>query len=444
MRLWDKGVITDNTIHHFTVGNDYLLDLELLPFDCLGSMAHAEMLHSIDILNADELKQIRQTLKQLLEQHQQGQFKILPEQEDCHTAIEAFLTQKLGETGKKVHTGRSRNDQVIAATRLMVREKLMDTVKALTTLSETLIKRCEEGFEMAIPGYTHMRQAMPSTMGHLLSAYSESLTRDLEQFTSVMNYLNRNPLGSASGYGVPLPLNRELVAEKLGFNGLDRNALYVQNTRGKLDSMVIACLLQVQIDLSRLAQDLILFSMEEFQYIKLPDRMTTGSSIMPQKRNPDVLELIRGNTSKVLGWHTEVIHLISHLPAGYQRDLQLSKEPLLNSLNLVTTCTRIMEQVIDGLVFQKEEALKRFTPDIFATDKALDYVEAGMSFREAYKKAASDNHTIPDIQAVLARRQHAGAPNDNNLAYYRQLIQEANQKFKPFEQAIEKAWTILD
>lgn len=445
-RLWDKGLELDQIVHRFTVGSDYIFDLKLLPFDCLGSLAHAIMLMSIDVLNAEELQAIQTGLNQILADHEQHKIAISPEDEDCHTVIEKALTEAIGEAGKKIHTGRSRNDQVIVTLRLYARETILKLSEHVAVLVKVLLERAEEGYHVPIPGYTHMRQAMPSSFGHLFSAYAESLIQDLELLEGALRFVNRSPLGSASGYGVPLPLDRHMVSDLLGFDHPDRNALYIQNTRGKMESIVLSALLQVQMDLARLSNDLILFSMEHFQYLTIPEAFTTGSSIMPQKRNPDALELVRGQVSAIQARFNEVVSTVAHLPAGYQRDVQLTKEPFMTAFDRVSDSVIVMAKICQGLELSPEKCRAGFTPEIFATDYALDLVEQGVPFREAYVQAAEDLQAGAevDIDEVMARREHLGSPSDSDLSPLVELLDYRMETFEEYRGGADFAWELFD
>ncbi|MEZ4653378.1 MAG: lyase family protein [Candidatus Eisenbacteria bacterium] len=307
MRLWDAdGVDPDESLLAFTVGDDPVWDLQLLPFDCLASAAHARMLCEIGVIAPAELEPVLAALREARAESLAGRFRILPEHEDGHTALELFLVERAGEAGRRIHTGRSRNDQVIAALRLLVRERLVGLAARVADLAESLLTRSAEERTTPLPGYTHTRQAMPSTVGQLLAGVAEGLVHDLELFPGPLHWAHRSALGSGSGYGVPLPLDRERVAELLGLDDVDVNTVQVQNTRGKLEAATLGVLHQVSLTLGRFAADLVWFSSEAFGYFRLPVRLTTGSSIMPQKRNPDLFELARAVPASMLGRYVEV------------------------------------------------------------------------------------------------------------------------------------------
>ncbi|MBW2733204.1 MAG: argininosuccinate lyase, partial [Deltaproteobacteria bacterium] len=332
-RLWDRGTAFDAVVERFTVGRDPELDVALLPYDALASFAHATMLARIGVLEEEALGALRSELCAVVEEARAGTFVIHLSDEDGHTALENRLTERLGDVGRRIHTGRSRNDQVIASTRLFAREVLLEGEEKLLDLSEVLLALADEHRETTVAGYTHTRQAMPSTLGQLFGAHAEGLLDALPWVERAFEHVNRSPLGSASGYGVALPLDRELVAELLRFDGVQRNTIAVQNDRGKSEMLALGVLVTPALDLGRLATDLIFFSSDELKMIKLSDDVTTGSSIMPQKRNPDVLELVRGTAARLRARHAEISGIYGSLPSGYQRDLQLTKEPFMEGVH---------------------------------------------------------------------------------------------------------------
>jgi len=331
-KLWQKSYKLDEEIEKFTVGNDFLLDKELVKYDVYGSIAHAAMLNKINIINKNEFKKLKNALLGILKLDEKNKFEIKQEDEDVHTAVENYLTKKLGNLGKKIHTARSRNDQVLVDIRLYSKEKLLEVKKALIDLVSTILNFAEKNKNIPIPGYTHTRKAMPSSIGLLFGAYAESLLDNFELIETAYKLNNQNPLGSAAGYGINLEIDRELTTKLLGFEKVQNNVLYVQNSRGKIESVIVFALSKMMNDLAKISNDLILFSMEEFGYFTLPDKFTTGSSLMPQKKNPDVLELIRAKSSIVESNLFQINNIISKLISGYNRDLQLTKEPLINSI----------------------------------------------------------------------------------------------------------------
>ena len=380
-RLWDRGESLDEAILRLTVGRDPELDQELIPSDCLASAAHAVMLESIGVLTTTELESIRDQLKQIADEARQGTFVIDADDEDGHTAIEGRLTAKLGAAGKKIHTGRSRNDQVIAALRLWGRQILLDQISGTLAIAGRLLDLAEEHRETTVPGYTHTRQAMPTTMGHLFGAWAENLTDDVPWLETAFRHINRSPLGSASGFGVGLPLDRQLVSDLLGFDSCQINTLSVQNDRGKTESLALAAAAATATDLGRMAADLIWYSSEEFGFIQLPSAITTGSSIMPQKRNPDVLELIRAGAARLRSRQAETGAVYGGLTAGYHRDLQLTKEPFLEGMKGLVNMLTAFQPVLDGMTVDVDRCRNAILPATSATDAVYAEVEAGTPFR---------------------------------------------------------------
>jgi argininosuccinate lyase len=388
-KLWEKkSGILDPKIEKFTVGNDYILDLELLPYDILASEAHAKMLGKQGYLNDSELEQLLSGLDEIKELHNAGKFDIIPEDEDCHTAIENFLVKKYGDVGKKIHTARSRNDQSMVALRLLIKDNLNQVKEMIAELQKQLESFADKNKGKAMPGYTHMRKAMPSSVDMLFLAYHEMLADELEIVESIRGILDKNPLGSAAGYGVPLKIDLEMTTKELGFAKLQDNPIHCANSRGKYEAKVISALLSIMQSLNKMASDLILFTMPEFGFFELSKHVTTGSSIMPQKKNPDVLELVRANAHVVNGEMVKVNGIILNLPSGYSRDFQLTKEPLLKSLKITIDSLDVMSTVISGLKTKDSKLSAAMTDELYATEKAYKLVEEGMPFRDAYKKVA--------------------------------------------------------
>jgi argininosuccinate lyase len=389
MRLWDKGTEVDGLILDFTVGDDHILDLRLVEYDCLASMAHARMLHKIEVLTRDDMEQLVEGLAAIKDLAQKGEFEVRKEQEDCHTAIEAYLTEKYGEAGRKIHLGRSRNDQVLTALRLYEKAALDGVREGLLRVREALMGAADRYGRIPIPGYTHMRRAMPASVGMWLGSYAAAVDDDSTVLETVFGLVDRSPLGTAAGFGVPVfELDREMTAERMGFSGLISNPMYAQLSRGKIETHVLSLLSGIMFSLQRLAADILLFSMEEFGYIILPDRFCTGSSIMPQKKNPDVLELVRGKYHEVCGEESKLRSLVSNLMSGYQRDLQLMKGPLFRAFDTTTACLEIMTLVLSGIEVDESRCRSAMTDDLFATEKAYRLVRDGMPFRDAYKISA--------------------------------------------------------
>ena len=417
MKLWQKDFELNEEIEKFTVGNDYLLDKNLVKFDVYGNIAHAQMLNKINIINNDEFKKIKKALIGILELNKKNKFEIKQEDEDVHTAIENYLTKTLGKLGKKIHTARSRNDQVLVDTKLYSKEKILEVSKALSGLVSTILDFAEKNKNIPMPGYTHTRKAMPSSVGLLFGAYAESLLDDFELIDAAYKLNNQNPLGCAAGYGVNLEIDRELTTKLLGFDKVQNNVLYVQNSRGKIESVIIFALSKIMDDLAKISNDLILFSMDEFGYFTLPDKFTTGSSIMPNKKNPDVLELIRAKSSVVQSYLFQLNSITSKLISGYNKDGQLTKEPLINSFDITLASVNIMNLVLKGLKVNKENCIKAFDNEIFATDEVMDLVKKEVPFREAYVKVGKNLKKVKKIDPKknILSKKHIGATGNLGL-----------------------------
>ncbi len=385
-KLWHKNYELDAFVERFTVGRDFELDQYLLNADCVASLAHATMLESIEILTKEELTALREGLIAIIEAHQKEAFPITRAEEDGHTAIENYLTTHYGEAGKKIHTGRSRNDQVIVATRLYARDFLLTFIHHGLELVNNLLVFADQHQAVPMPGRTHMQIAMPSSVGLWAGAYAEQLLDDLLLAKTAYVINNQSPLGSAASYGVPLPLNRELVADLLGFAKVQNNVLYANNSRGKMESIILDAVDQTALTLSKIAQDLILYSMPEFGYFTLPDNLCSGSSIMPQKKNPCGLELLRAKAATIGACTNQIKNIIKALPSGYNRDFQETKEPFIRGVNTGLGCVQIIDLAIRKVKVNNEKLAAGFIPEIYATDAALELVAQGMPFRDAYKE----------------------------------------------------------
>ena len=389
-RLWDKGKALDEQILKYTAGEDHLLDGRLVDYDVRASIAHAEMLNQQSLLSDEDLAAIVQGLETLAAEHANGEWTISLADEDVHTALEARLTAAVGEAGKRIHLGRSRNDQVLAALRLY----LLDAADGLETLAEEVAAALDElgrrEADTNLPGYTHMQQAMPSSVPLWAGGFAAELRDDADGIAASRRRLSKNPLGSAAGYGVPgLPVDRDATSEALGFECVHEPVTAVQLSRGKAEAGLVFELCLLMQDLGRLAADLMLFYTQEFAFIELPDSMTTGSSIMPQKRNPDVLELVRGSTATLQSALLEVLNIPAKLGSGYQRDLQRIKPPLFRAIDLTADSCEIMTHLIGGVAFIDENI--ELDESIYAAGRANRLVlEEGISFREAYQRIGEE------------------------------------------------------
>ena len=385
-KLWEKDFQMTDEIERFTVGRDREMDLYLAPFDVLGSMAHITMLQSIGLLTDDELRQLLQELKSIYALCQEGSFTIEEGVEDVHSQVELMLTRRLGDMGKKIHSGRSRNDQVLVDLRLFIRHRLMDLVDDIKTLFDALQRKSERYKEALMPGYTHLQIAMPSSFGLWFGAYAESLTDDLLFVQAAYRMTNRNPLGSAAGYGSSFPLDREMTTRLLGFDSMDYNVVYAQMGRGKTERNVAFAMATVAGTLAKLAYDACLFNSQNFGFVRLPKECTTGSSIMPHKKNPDVFELIRAKSNKLQALPQQVTLIMNNLPSGYFRDLQIIKEVFLPAFDELADCLQMTTYIIDRM--EVDEHLlddPRYDP-IFSVEEVNRLAAEGMPFRDAYRK----------------------------------------------------------
>lgn len=386
MKLWQKNYDVNKAIEKYTVGNDFMLDQMLVKYDCQASIAHAQMLQKVGILTKEELNKLINGLKEIIELDKNGLFIIQQEDEDCHTAIENYLTKKCGDVGKKIHTARSRNDQILTALRLYYKEELV----AVAVLTVEFIKSMQafkkKNSNVAIPGYTHMRKAMPSSWGLWTEAFIESMQDNLSLLKQTKDLVDQSPLGTAAGYGVPLEIDRAMTAELLGFTKVQDNPIYTQHSRGKFEAALVHTLSQIMFDLNKISSDLILWSMTEFNFCKLPDELTTGSSIMPQKKNPDVLELMRAKYHSVVACEFEIKNIMGNLISGYNRDLQLTKEPTMKAIDITKESLSIAKLLFDKLEINDESCQKAMTRELFATEEAYELVKKGMPFRDAYKE----------------------------------------------------------
>ena len=390
MKLWKKGFALHKAVENYTVGVDFVLDLALVPYDCDASLAHAKMLKKIGVLNASELKKLASGLQEIKKLHAQGKFVITPEDEDCHTAIEMYLTKKCGSVGGKIHTFRSRNDQVLTALRLYYKDEVSKMLTLIDDVVKSMLAFKKKNGSVVFPGYTHTRKAMPSSVGLWTGCFVDSMKDNKLLLQSVLKLIDQSPLGTAAGYGVPAKIDRKYSAKLMGFSKVQENAMYAQMSRGKFESSLLHVLSQVMFDLNKMASDLILWSMPQFGYFSLPNSLTTGSSIMPQKKNPDVLELMRAKYHTVCAAEFEVKGLTGNLISGYHRDMQLLKGPTMKSLDVVKESLSIASLLFSKLVVHKDACEKAMTSELFATEKAYKLVEKGMPFRDAYKKVSKE------------------------------------------------------
>lgn len=390
MKLWEKNFEINKEIERFTVGRDREMDLYLAKYDVLGSMAHITMLESIGLLNADELKPLLDELKNIYDLADRGEFVIEDGVEDVHSQVEMILTEKLGDLGKKIHSGRSRNDQVLVDLKLFTRHELKDIADEVKILFDELIQKSNKYKEVLMPGYTHLQVAMPSSFGLWFGAYAESLADDMLFLQAAYRMTNRNPLGSAAGYGSSFPLNRTMTTELLGFDSMDYNVVYAQMGRGKMERNVGFAIATIAGTLAKMAFDACMFNSQNFSFVKLPKECTTGSSIMPHKKNPDVFELIRAKSNKLQSLPQQITLIMNNLPVGYFRDLQIIKEVFLPAFGELKDCLQMASYIINKIEVNEHILDNPMYDPMFSVEEVNRLAAAGMPFRDAYKKVGLD------------------------------------------------------
>ncbi|MBC7187449.1 MAG: argininosuccinate lyase [Calditrichaeota bacterium] len=388
MKLWSDGGRLDPKVERYTVGDDYIVDRELVEYDCQASVAHARMLRRMGVLSAEEEEALVAALDEIRALARQGRFEVRPEQEDCHTAIEQFLVAKVGEAGKKIHTARSRNDQVLVALRLLYKERLREIEEQAGRLLMVFKAFAERWGQVPMPGYTHTRKAMPSTVGLWIGAFAESMFDNLDAVRWVIRLVDQSPLGTGAGYGLPVEVDREFTAKELGFARVQQNALYVQNSRGKFEAAILHVLGMLLSDLNRLATDVILFSLPELGYFRLPAEVCTGSSLMPHKQNPDVFEVLRAQYHVVLADEFAVASLSSNLISGYHRDLQLIKSKVLSGLRITRESLEVAAHVVSKIEVDEERCRKAMSDELYSVQRVLAETLRGKPFRDAYRNEA--------------------------------------------------------
>ncbi|HQH27262.1 MAG TPA: argininosuccinate lyase [Oligoflexia bacterium] len=402
-RLWDKGEELDQLIHQFTVGNDPAIDRALVYHDAVGSAAHARMLRSIDLLTEQELRSLLEALRDVCRLSEENRFDIPPALEDCHTAIEEFLVRRVGDAGKKIHAGRSRNDQVLLAMRLYLRSQTVSTMQSLVELCQALLCRLDEAGNVPMPGYTHFQPAMPSSVGLWLHAFVEALLELTGDGLALLERINANPLGAASGFGVPLPLDRSMVTDLLAFSRTQRSPIDTQNSRGRHELKFLRWGADIAGVIEKFAWDLILYTSQEFGFFTLPQAFTTGSSIMPQKHNPDVLELLRARAAKVRAAESELLLVCAKLPSNYHRDFQYTKEPVMRTVKNLDEMLIVLQRVVSSFGVNEEKLRISMTAELYATYDACREVRNGIPFREAYRLTAERIKNGQLDQADLAK-----------------------------------------
>ncbi|MDE1887986.1 MAG: argininosuccinate lyase [Gammaproteobacteria bacterium] len=427
-QLWAKGLPLDDTIHRFTVGDDPALDQRLIPFDALGSAAHARMLAHAGLLVPEDAGALVTQLAAIAAQARRGEIGIRPEQEDCHTAIEALLTQALGDAGRRLHLGRSRNDQVALALRLYMRNALLNIAAQTVHLATAFVNFARAHAGEVMPGYTHLRRAMPSTFGLWAAAFAAGLAEELQALQAVYARLDRCPLGAAAGFGVPLPLDREYTAKLLGFSSVQISPVDVMNSRGRHELALVNELASIGLVMEKFLWDVALYSMPEFGFVDLPDAFTTGSSIMPQKRNPDVVELARGRCRELRGYAAMIQELAAGLPSSYHRDMQLLKRPLFAVIDTAQEWLDLLIRLVPALQVNVGRAAAACSDELYATHAAYQRVQHGVPFRDAYQQVAqqiADGSFDPDRAALNAT--HFGGAGNLGLDLIETGVKQAEQ-----------------
>lgn len=390
MKLWQKNTGSLKAVETFTVGRDREMDLYLAAFDVIGSLAHIEMLESVGLLTKEELAQLQAGLKSIYRRIQNGEFRLQDDVEDIHSQVELLLTEQLGDTGKKIHSARSRNDQVLVDIKLFLRNELEELVTAIRPLFDLLQTQSEKYKAYLLPGYTHLQLAMPSSFGLWFGAYAESLADDTITLKAAYDVVNKNPLGSAAGYGSSFPINRALTTQLLGFSDLNYNVVYAQMGRGKAERIVAQALANVADTLARLSMDACLYLNQNFGFISFPAELTTGSSIMPHKKNPDVFELIRSHCNRIKALPNEITLMTTNLPSGYHRDLQLLKEHLFPAFGTLKDCMEMAQLMLSQIQIRENILADEKYKYLFSVEEVNKLVTAGMPFRDAYKKIGLD------------------------------------------------------
>lgn len=445
MKLWEKGTKTASTVESFTAGMDRQLDLMLAEADIEGTMAHAAMLETIGLLERDELVSIRRELAGLLETVHAGNFIIEEGVEDVHSQLELLLTRSLGDTGKRIHAGRSRNDQVLTDLKLFFRAQLREIVGQVRSLTLVMLQLSEEHQYKGLPGYTHFQVAMPSSFGLWFGAYAESLVDDLEAVRLAFSMANKNPLGSAAGYGSSLPINRTLTTTLLGFDDLHHNVVYAQMSRGKTERLVAQAIAAVAATLNKMAADVCIYMSQDLGFITLPDEYTTGSSIMPHKKNPDVFELIRGRCNQLMALPNQIIMLTNNLPSGYHRDFQLLKEVLFPAFGILRDCLALATEILPRMLIRTDILEAEKYKYLFSVDAVNQLLTKGMPFRDAYRQVATEISAgvfIPEMSQV---HTHEGSIGNLHNEYILANLESRIESF-PFhkiDQAIAELFLLL-
>jgi argininosuccinate lyase len=429
MKLWQKDKASLQEVEKFTVGKDNELDIHLAPFDVLGSLAHTKMLESVGLLTKDELTSLEAELKNIFLQIQKGGFTLNEGVEDIHSQVELMLTEKLGDVGKKIHSARSRNDQVLVDLKLYLRSEIEKLVGNTKDLFDLLIQQSEKYKADLLPGYTHLQLAMPSSFGLWFGAYAESLVDDLTTLQAANTVVNKNPLGSAAGYGSSFPINRTLTTQLLGFDELNYNVVYAQMGRGKTERIVASAMANIAATLAKLSMDACLFINQNFSFISFPDELTTGSSIMPHKKNPDVFELIRSHCNRIQALPNEIMLMTTNLPSGYQRDLQLLKEHIIPAFENLNNCLQMAGLMLSNIQVKKNLLQDEKYKFLFSVEEVNKLVLQGIPFRDAYKKVGLDIEQDNFNYSISVNHTHEGSIGNLCNTQIQQAMTDIIQKF---------------
>jgi argininosuccinate lyase len=440
MKLWQKDKTSSKEVEKFTVGKDREMDMHLAAVDVVGSLAHIKMLESIKLLEKHELDILSAELKSIYKRIQSGSFKVEEGVEDIHSQVELELTRKLGDVGKKIHSGRSRNDQVLVDIKLFLRFEMQEIVESTKALFDLLTVQSERYKNHLLPGYTHLQLAMPSSFGLWFGAYAESLVDDMITLQAAYRVVNKNPLGSAAGYGSSFPLNRKATTEYLGFDDLNYNVVYAQMGRGKTERIVASALSNIAATLGKLSMDATLFMNQNFGFISFPDELTTGSSIMPHKKNPDVFELIRARCNQLISLPNDIALMTTNLPSGYHRDMQLLKELLFPAIANLKDCLVMAHLMLENISIKENILNDDKYKYLFSVEEVNRLVLSGMPFRDAYKKIGLDIESGNYNPQLAVNHTHEGSIGNLNLSEIRSAMTSVIEsfQFKRFRSAIEK------
>jgi argininosuccinate lyase len=440
MKLWQKNIVSLKEVETFTVGNDKEMDLYLAPFDVLGNIAHAKMLATVGLLTNEEAKMLVKELQNIYADIQNSKFKIQDAIEDVHSQVELLLTEKLGDTGKKIHSARSRNDQVLVDIKLFLRNEIEEIVNAVIPFFELLQSQSEKYKDDLLPGYTHLQLAMPSSFGLWFGAYAESLVDDLITLKGAFDVVNKNPLGSAAGYGSSFPINRQMTTDLLGFTSLNYNVVYAQMGRGKAERIVAQALANIADTMAKLSMDMCLYLNQNFDFVSFPAELTTGSSIMPHKKNPDVFELIRSHCNRIKALPNEITLMTTNLPSGYQRDLQLLKEHLFPAFTTLKNCIEMAGLMLSHISVKENILKDEKYKYAFSVEEVNKLVLQGVPFRDAYKKIGLDIEAEKFKYEVNLQHTHEGSIGNLCTIEIKAMMDKtiAAFEFEKIHQHIEK------